>query len=117
MATRNLTVQYKKHRDALKSVRVPLSSSASGSGGPVIVMVNASFLRSNPSSYTPLSTEEDPGPSTSSSGAFTVGLPPAGVDDSEEIAENIQRAKIKMAELVKAHSKTLMPSFGDGKED
>ncbi|OMO63919.1 hypothetical protein CCACVL1_22183 [Corchorus capsularis] len=115
MASRNRTVLYKKHRDALKSVRAPLSSSAPGSGGPVIEMVNAPFLRSNSSSYTPLSTEEDPGPS--SSGAFTVGLPPAWVDDSEEIAANIQRAKVKMAELVKAHSKALMPSFGDSKDD
>ncbi|OMO82030.1 hypothetical protein COLO4_23289 [Corchorus olitorius] len=115
MASRNRTVLYKKHRDALKSVRAPLSSSAPGSGGPVIEMVNAPFLRSNRSSFTPLSTEEDPGPS--SSGAFTVGLPPAWVDDSEEIAANIQRAKVKMAELVKAHSKALMPSFGDSKDD
>ncbi|TYI55218.1 hypothetical protein E1A91_D11G126500v1 [Gossypium mustelinum] len=114
MATRNRTVQYKKTRDAVKSVRAPLSSSASSSGGPVIEMVNASFLRSNRSSYGPLSTEEDPGPS---SGAFTIGLPPSWVDDSEEIAANIQRAKAKMAELAKAHSKALMPSFGDGKED
>lgn len=44
----------------MKSVRAPLSSSASGSGGPVIEM--ASLLSSNRSSYTPLSTE-DPGPS------------------------------------------------------
>ncbi|KAA3475094.1 syntaxin-41-like isoform X1 [Gossypium australe] len=114
MATRNRTVQYKKTRDAVKSVRAPLSSSASSSGGPVIEMVNASFLRSNRSSYAPLSTEEDPGPS---SGAFTIGLPPSWVDDTEEIAANIQRAKAKMAELAKAHSKALMPSFGDGKED
>lgn len=49
--------------------------------------------------------------------AFTVGLPPAWVDDSEEIAVNIRRAQLKMAELVKAHAKALMPSFGDGKED
>ncbi|XWS36139.1 hypothetical protein CRYUN_Cryun20dG0059000 [Craigia yunnanensis] len=78
-------------------------------------MVYSSFLRSNRSSYTHLSTEEDPGPSRS--GAFTVGLPPAWVEDSEEIAANIQRAKVKMAELVKPHSKALIPSFGDGKED
>ncbi|GMJ09205.1 syntaxin of plants 41 [Hibiscus trionum] len=115
MATRNRTVQYKKTRDAVKSVRAPLSSSASRSGGPVIEMVNTSFLRNNRSSYAPLSTEEDPGPS--SSGALTVGLPPSWVDDSDEIAVNIQRAKVKMAELAKAHSKALMPSFGDGKED
>ncbi|GLT56227.1 hypothetical protein SLA2020_292870 [Shorea laevis] len=115
MATRNRTLQYKKHRAAVKSVRAPLSSSSSASNSPVIEMVNASFLRSNRSSYTPLSTEEDPGPS--SSDAYTIGLPPAWVDDSEEIAGNIQRARVKMAELVKAHAKDLMPSFGDGKED
>jgi syntaxin 16 len=46
-----------------------------------------------------------------------VGLPPSWVDDSEEIATNIQRAKVKMSELTKAHAKALMPSFGDGKDD
>ena len=60
MATRNRTVVYRRHRDAVKSVRAPLFSSASGSGGPVIEM--ASLLGSNRSSYAPLSTE-DPGPS------------------------------------------------------
>ncbi|KAL5859185.1 hypothetical protein ACOSQ4_000481 [Xanthoceras sorbifolium] len=114
MATRNRTAVYKKKRDAFKSVRAPLSSSVSGSSGAVIEMVSGSFLRSNNrSSYAPLSTEEA-GPSRD---AFTVGLPPAWVDDSEEIAVNIQRAQVKMAELVKAHAKALMPSFGDGKED
>lgn len=39
------------------------------------------------------------------------------MDDSEEIAINIQRVRTKMAELVKAHAKALMPSFADGKED
>ncbi|XP_062145209.1 tlg2p-like protein a isoform X1 [Alnus glutinosa] len=112
MATRNRTAMYRKHRDAVKSVRAPLSSSASGSGGPVIEM--ASLLSSNRSSYAPLSTE-DPGPS--SRDAFTVGLPPAWVDDSEEVAVNIQQARVKMTELVKVHAKALMPSFGDGKED
>ncbi|XP_062145210.1 tlg2p-like protein a isoform X2 [Alnus glutinosa] len=111
MATRNRTAMYRKHRDAVKSVRAPLSSSASGSGGPVIEM--ASLLSSNRSSYAPLSTE-DPGPSRD---AFTVGLPPAWVDDSEEVAVNIQQARVKMTELVKVHAKALMPSFGDGKED
>ncbi|TYH46326.1 hypothetical protein ES332_D11G328000v1 [Gossypium tomentosum] len=50
-------------------------------------------------------------------GAATVGLPPAWVDVSEEIASNVQRARVKMNELAKAHAKALMPSFGDGKED
>ncbi|XP_058738844.1 syntaxin-42-like isoform X1 [Vicia villosa] len=117
MATRNRTVEFRKYRDTVKSLRTPLSSSASASsGGPVIEMVNTSLLRSNNgSSYTPLSTQ-DPGPS-SSSDAFTVGMPPDWVDDSEEIATNIQRAKVKMSELTKAHAKALMPSFGDGKDD
>lgn len=46
-----------------------------------------------------------------------MGLPPAWVDYSEELAANIQRARIKMAELVKVHAKALMPSFGDGNEE
>lgn len=50
-------------------------------------------------------------------GVPTVGLPPAWVDVSEEISANMQRARKKMAELVKVHTKALMPSFGDGKED
>lgn len=46
-----------------------------------------------------------------------MGLPPAWVDTSEEIAANVQRARVKMNELAKAHAKALMPSFGDGKDD
>ncbi|KAL5565936.1 hypothetical protein UlMin_029100 [Ulmus minor] len=117
MATRNRTMLFRKYRDALKSVRAPSSSSpstSSGGGGPVIELVNTSLLNPN-RSYTPLSTE-DPG-NSSHKGAVTVGLPPAWVDVSEEIAANVQRARVKMAELTKAHAKALMPSFGDGKED
>ncbi|XP_007031091.2 PREDICTED: syntaxin-43 [Theobroma cacao] len=123
MATRNRTLIFRKYRDALKSVRVPASSSSasassavagtSSGGGPVIEMVSASLLHPN-RSYAPLSTED---PGNSSKGAVTVGLPPAWVDVSEEIAANVQRARTKMAELAKAHAKALMPSFGDGKED
>ncbi|KAG5044107.1 hypothetical protein GLYMA_03G217400v4 [Glycine max] len=112
MATRNRTLEFRKHRDAVKSVRAPLSSSASS---PVIEMVTTSLLPSNRSSYAPLSTQEH-APSTSRD-AFTVGLPPSWVDDSEEIATNIQRARVRISELTKAHAKALMPSFGDGKED
>ncbi|KAK4427615.1 syntaxin [Sesamum alatum] len=114
MATRNRTILYRKYRDALKSVRVPAGSSPSisGSGAAVIEMSTSSLL--NPKrSYTPLSTE-DPGSSRSTA---AVGLPPAWVDVSEEIAANVQRLRGKMAELAKAHAKALMPSFGDGKED
>ncbi|THU54148.1 hypothetical protein C4D60_Mb10t21970 [Musa balbisiana] len=94
--------------------RPSTSSSYSGSGGgPVIELVNASLLRPD-RSYAPLSTED---PGGSSTGAAVVGLPPAWVDVSEEIAADMQRARTKMSELVKAHAKALMPSFGDDKED
>uniref|UniRef100_A0A2K2AAG0 Syntaxin N-terminal domain-containing protein n=1 Tax=Populus trichocarpa TaxID=3694 RepID=A0A2K2AAG0_POPTR len=119
MATRNRTLIFRKYRDALKSVRVPsslspsTSSSGGGGGGPVIELASTSLLNPN-RKYTPLSTED---PGNSSKGALTVGLPPAWVDVSEEISSNVQRARMKMVELAKAHAKALMPSFGDGKED
>ncbi|KAL3538240.1 hypothetical protein ACH5RR_001606 [Cinchona calisaya] len=118
MATRNRTILFRKYRDALKSVRIPAggsfpSPSSSSGGGPVIEMATTSLLNPN-RAYTPLSTED---PGTSSGGAVTVGLPPAWVDVSEEIAANVQCVRSKMAELAKAHAKALMPSFGDGKED
>ncbi|KAK4802884.1 hypothetical protein SAY86_001087 [Trapa natans] len=115
MATRNRTQIFRKHRDALKSVRVPSGSSASTSGrsGPVIEMVSSSLLHPK-QSYAPLSTED---PGSSGNGVLTVGLPPAWVDISEGITVNLQRARVKMVELAKAHAKALMPSFGDGKED
>ncbi|XP_065853821.1 syntaxin-43-like [Euphorbia lathyris] len=118
MATRNKTLLFKKYRDALKSVRVPTglsnqsTTSTSSGGGPVIELVSASLLPNR--SYAPLSTED---PGNSGKGALTVGLPPAWVDVSEDIAANVQRARTKMTELAKAHAKALMPSFGDGKED
>ncbi|XP_047976629.1 syntaxin-43-like isoform X2 [Salvia hispanica] len=111
MATRNRTILFRRYRDALKSVRVPAGSSSSG-GRAVIELSTTSLLNPN-RSYTPISTE-DPG---TSRGTVAVGLPPAWVDVSEEIATNIQRVRGKMADLSKAHAKALMPSFGDGKED
>lgn len=71
MASRNRTAVFKKKRDAFKSVRAPLSSSAAAGAGPVIEMVSGSLLRSKNSSYAPLSTE-DPGPSTSRSAYFVL---------------------------------------------
>lgn len=112
MATRNRTSTFKKRRDAINATRVP-DSSLMGGSGPVIEMT--SLLNSNrPSSYTPLSIDD---PSTSSRDALTVGLPPAWVDIAEEITANIQQARIKMTELLKAHSKALVVSFEDGKGD
>ncbi|KAG8363879.1 hypothetical protein BUALT_Bualt19G0068400 [Buddleja alternifolia] len=117
MATRNRTILYRKYRDAFKTVRTPsglsTSTSAGGGGGPVIELSTTSLLNPN-RSYAPLSTED---PGTSSRGTVAVGLPPAWVDVSEEIAANVQRVRGKMSELAKAHAKALMPSFGDGKED
>ncbi|KAF5789799.1 putative target SNARE coiled-coil domain, syntaxin domain, syntaxin/epimorphin [Helianthus annuus] len=116
MATRNRTVLFRKYRDALKSVRAPSSvgsSSSGGGGGPVIELATVGLVKQN-RDYAPLSTED---PGTSFGGAFTVGLPPAWVDVSDEITGNVQRARSKMAELAKAHAKALMPSFGDGRED
>ncbi|KAL7598398.1 syntaxin-43 [Lactuca sativa] len=116
MATRNRTFLFRRYRDALKSVRVPSGCpavSSSSDGGSVIEMADGSLLKQN-RSYAPLSTED---PGTSSVGTPMVGLPPAWVDVSEEIAANIRVARSKMAELSKAHVKALMPSFGDGRED
>ncbi|XP_057483053.1 tlg2p-like protein a [Actinidia eriantha] len=118
MATRNRTVVFRRYRHTLNSNRFPEASSSSSHsnstfGGPVIEMATASFLRSN-RTYAPLSTEE---PGLSSQDAFTVGLSPDWVDVSEEITANIQRIRVKMTELVKAHAKALTPSFEDGKED
>jgi len=64
MATRNRTLLFRKHRDALKSVRIPSfsspqSTSSRGGGGPVIELVSTSLLNPN-RSYAPLSTD-DPG--------------------------------------------------------
>ncbi|XP_010464118.1 PREDICTED: syntaxin-43-like isoform X2 [Camelina sativa] len=122
MATRNRTLLFRKYRNTLRSVRAPIGSStvtvnnsltgAKSGLGPVIEMASTSLLHPN-RSYAPVSTE-DPG---NSRGTVTVGLPPDWVDVSEEISVNIQRARIKMAELGKAHAKALMPSFGDDKED
>jgi syntaxin 16 len=39
------------------------------------------------------------------------------VDVSEEISANLQQARMKMEECVKAHAKALVPSFGDGRDD
>ncbi|KAK9726404.1 hypothetical protein RND81_05G212900 [Saponaria officinalis] len=118
MATRNRTAVFKRHRDALKAVKTPDTSLLDGGGGvsgggPVIEMTSLLGSHRSGSSYTPLSTED---PSTSRD-AVTVGLPPAWVDIAEEITSNIHRARMKMAELIKAHSKALMVSFGDGRED
>lgn len=113
MATRNRTSPFRNYRNTLNSNRIPMAS-LSTFAGSVIEMSPIYFGGRSNRAYAPLSTD-DPGPS--STDAFTIGLPPDWVDVSEEVAANVQRARVKMAELVKAHAKALTPSFGDGKED
>lgn len=116
MATRNRSSLFKKHRTIFNNNRVPLSSSSTFNTAVIEMSPLIPFSKSNRSSYAPLSTTDDPGPS-SSSDVFTIGLPPDWVDVSEEVSSNIQRARDKMAELAKVHAKALTPSFGDGKKD
>lgn len=48
-----------------------------------------------------------------SAGSSTLNLPPGWVDISDQVSADMQRARSKMAELAKAHSRALMPSFDD----
>ncbi|XP_021742636.1 syntaxin-41-like isoform X1 [Chenopodium quinoa] len=112
MTSRNRTILFRKHRDALKSVRTPIEGTTSHQHS--IDLAATSLLHRGARSYTPISSED---PGTSRKGAVEVGLPSAWVDVSEDVASNVQCARSKMAELTKAHAKALMPSFGDGKED
>eukprot|EP01018_Ginkgo_biloba_P038920 Gb_07859 [translate_table: standard] len=116
MATRNRTALFRKYRDALRDVRISSSSGPSTSGyggsGPVIELSNAPFLHQH--GYARLSTNDT---DILGGDAVTIGLPPAWVDISEEIATNMQQARIKITILVKAYSKALMPTFGDTAAD
>ncbi|KAL2941106.1 Syntaxin-41 [Bienertia sinuspersici] len=115
MTTRNRTILFWKYRDALKSVRSPAIDGFSTSTRTKSSKQSIeSLLHRGTRSYAPLHSEDS---GTSSRSAVEVGLPPAWVDVSEDVASNVQRARTKMSELTKAHAKALMPSFGDGKED
>ena len=48
-----------------------------------------------------------------SAGTSTLSLPPGWVDISDQVSADMQRARSKMAELAKAHSRALMPTFDD----
>ncbi|MCO5579751.1 hypothetical protein L7F22_033611 [Adiantum nelumboides] len=50
-------------------------------------------------------------------GAVAISLPPQWVDISEDVSNNMQQARVKMNELVKAHAKALRPTFGDNKDE
>lgn len=114
MATRNRTLLFRNYRDALRDVRKPSSSSSEPStsghvgSGPVIELSNSPFMHQR--GYARLSTDDT---DIHREDAVTIGLPPAWVDISEEIATNIQRARSKISTLVKTYAKALMPTFGD----
>lgn len=114
MATRNRTLLFRKYRDALRDVRKPSSSysepstSGHGGSGPVIELSNSPFLHHR--GYAQLSTDDI---DMHREDAVIIGLPPAWVDISEEIATNMQRARSKISTLVKTYAKALMPTFGD----
>ncbi|CAI0459708.1 unnamed protein product [Linum tenue] len=107
MATRNRTLIFRKYRDALKSVRIPTSSSSSSQqplsdgrgGGPVIELVSTSLLNPN-RSYAPLSTED---PGNSSKGALTVGLPPAW----RSLATDLQNLSMELRKKQSTYLKRL----------
>jgi syntaxin 16 len=46
-----------------------------------------------------------------------MNLPPAWVDISDQVSADMQRARGKMAELSKAHSRALMPTFDDSQKE
>ncbi|RRT48794.1 hypothetical protein B296_00052815 [Ensete ventricosum] len=92
MATRNRTPIYRKYRDALRNVRVPAPSSHSG-------------------------------PSTSSYSGGGSG-PVIELVNASLLRPDRSYAPLSTedpggsrSDLLKAHAKALMPSFGDGKED
>lgn len=118
MATRNRTPLFRKYRDALRQVRVSSSSgypsSSSLSGGPVIEMATAPFLNQKAAGYNAVSTIDI---DNTRAGAVAMSLPPVWVDTSEDISNNMQQARVKMNELVKAHAKALRPTFGDNKAE
>lgn len=66
MTSRNRTILFRKHRDALKSVRTPIdgfsSSTKTTSSQQSIELASTSLLHRGARSYTPLSSE-DPGTS------------------------------------------------------
>ncbi|KAH7440382.1 hypothetical protein KP509_04G104500 [Ceratopteris richardii] len=117
MATRNRTQIFRKYRDALREVRLSSSSgipqSSSSGGGPVIEMSTAPFLNQK-AGYNAVSTVDVDNPRA---GDVVISLPPQWVDISEEVSNNMQQARIKMNELIKAHAKALRPTFGDNKDD
>ncbi|MCO5559270.1 hypothetical protein L7F22_012866 [Adiantum nelumboides] len=117
MATRNRTPIFRKYRDALRQVRLSSPSgqpsSSSLSGGPVIEMATAPFLNQK-AGYNPISTIDMDHPGA---GAVAISLPPQWVDISEDVSNNMQQARVKMNELVKAHAKALRPTFGDNKDE
>lgn len=110
MATRSQTALFRKYREALRSVR-PYAASSSRHGG-AIELVEAPLLKGGPQGYNAIGSE-DLDARHLSAGSSTMNLPPGWVDISDQVSADMQRARTKMAELAKAHSRALMPSFDE----
>ncbi|GAQ77640.1 syntaxin of plants [Klebsormidium nitens] len=100
MATRNRTVAFLKYREAVRQSKPAFSATIEMSS------LTASKGRSG---YDTISTTDADG----SRGSVGHALPPAWVDVSEEVATEIGKLRLKMAELSKIHSRALMPTFDD----
>jgi syntaxin 16 len=105
MATRNQTALFRKYRDALRNVR-PGSASTGVRGS-----IELTEVFGRPKGYTTLETEDDADPSRA--GSVSVSLPPAWVDISDDVSSEMNKVKIKMADLAKSHGRALMVSFDD----
>jgi syntaxin 16 len=110
MATRNHTALYRRYREALRNVR---PYAATGPGGGSIELVEAPLLnQGGPRGYNAI-VSDDPDATSFRAGMTTMNLPPAWVDISDQVSADMQRAQGKMAELAKAHSRALMPTFDE----
>eukprot|EP00898_Chlorokybus_atmophyticus_P005022 jgi/Chlat1/5520/Chrsp369S00408 len=111
MATRNRTSTYVKYRDTArgqqKVFRVPGVSSGHGDASLELSDMSRTKLLAAPDG----SNRANGGASTAKSA--TEHLPPAWVDLSDAIAEEMVVIRSRMAELAKAHEKALRPTFDD----
>ncbi|KAG0567823.1 hypothetical protein KC19_7G164200 [Ceratodon purpureus] len=112
MATRNQTALFRKYREALRSVR-PYATTSSGGRGGAIELVEAPLLKGGPRGYNAVGSEDLDAANNLNAGSSTLNLPPGWVDISDQVSADMQRARSKMAELAKAHSRALMPTFDD----
>eukprot|EP00245_Coleochaete_scutata_P007902 TRINITY_DN23707_c0_g1_i1.p1 TRINITY_DN23707_c0_g1~~TRINITY_DN23707_c0_g1_i1.p1 ORF type:complete len:326 (+),score=69.31 TRINITY_DN23707_c0_g1_i1:135-1112(+) len=111
MATRNRTAAFLKYREAVRQSKPFQSSSIelSDLSSQKLIMGGVSSSTRG-GGYNSLSTSDTDGYRPN---ALAPSLPPAWVDISEEVSAEMAKARGKMAELAKAHSRALMPTFDD----